>query len=376
MKNKNRQNFAPIFALGFAQSACGRGGGGSSSSPPSTPPPPPFTLPDEVSLEIYENHPTNKAVYDATPQGRSSAPIDLPADTADNNLFRMSSDGRIWWNASPDYEAETDSNGDGVYMIRLNHPHNDRGYTEIEVTVQDVEREFTTEQWRSTGREYENDYFEFTYSQVRNILPNNDFVKYIIDGFAYAMPQTGPLVLTWSIVLPDNRDGFVNAPSTDDQTKVDRFRENLNRAFDEFEQAANLKFIEVKDTADRVGDIRFHFAVNNGQRSSSIDSVGFFFAIIDLREDSPYFVYVHEIAHILGLKHPHETSNQRAGFPFDEDLQYGPGSERSIMSTYLNRTSIKEADIEALQFLYGAPGTNYEGLQSKLEDIGITPEII
>lgn len=258
--NKNRQNLAPLFALGFVTAACGGGGGSSSSSSPPSNPPPPLRLPEEVPLALYENHPTNKAVYDATPQGQSAAQIDLPADTADNNLFRLDkTDGRIWFKTSPDYEAETDSNSDGVYIIRITHPHNTQGHTEIEVTVQDLEREYTAAQWIANELENRNDYFEFTYSQVRNIIPNNDFVKYIIDGFAYAMPQTGPLILTWSLVLPDNAEGFVNIPSTDSQSNVDRFRENLNRAFDEFEQAANVKFIEVKDTADRVGDIRFHF---------------------------------------------------------------------------------------------------------------------
>ena len=98
MNKKNRQGLTPLFALGFA--ACG--GGGSSSSRTQEPPrsngngdrpinpPPPFMLPDDVPLQAYENHPTNKAVYDATPQGQSSAQIDLPQGMADNIFYAAS----------------------------------------------------------------------------------------------------------------------------------------------------------------------------------------------------------------------------------------------------------------------------------------------
>lgn len=108
----------------------------------------------------------------------------------------------------------------------------------------------------------------------------------------------------------------------------------------------------------------------------SVDESGFFFSLVRLRDDSPYRVYVHEIGHTLGLKHPFETTNERANFPLDENLEEGQGSERSIMSYSDIPNSLQPADIAALQFLYGAPGTDFDGLQSKLEDIGITPEII
>ena len=207
MNKKNRFDVTPILA--FALAACGGGGSSSSGSqnPPgpsggNPPPPPPLVLPNEVPLQAHENHPTNKAVYDATPQGQSAARIDLPADTADNNLFRMSDDGRIWFKTSPDDEAKTDGDGDGVYIVRLNHPHNEQGFTEIAVTVGDVDIELTPQQWQARTNEL--DYFAFTYEQVKDILPDNDFVQYLLDGFAYAMPTEGPLIITWSLVLPNS----------------------------------------------------------------------------------------------------------------------------------------------------------------------------
>lgn len=389
---KPRNSLTPLFALGFA--ACGGGGGGSSSAPQEPTPrgngkgnqPPPFMLPDEVPLPlIYENYPTNKAVHDLTPQGQSSAEIELLADTADNDLFRLDeTDGRIWWNASPDFEGHADSDGDGVYIIRLNHPHNAQGFTEIAVTVGDVAREVSAEQWLNEVDE--NDYFRYTYEQVKDILPDNDFVKYLLGSFAYALPADGPVIITWSLVLPTSdlrrseHANFEGEAATISQAKIDGFRKNLEAALSEFEAAANLKFIEVADTAKTVGDLRIHIqADDTGGGAGSIEGGA---ATARIGADATYYVYVHELGHAFGLKHPFEDASvfqsRFEGFPYDPEFTRGDGSERSIMSYNFDwdTEGLQPADIAALQWLYGAPGTDFDGLQARLMEEGITPEIL
>lgn len=368
-KNKNnRQNLTPLFALGFATASCGGGGGGSSSAPSAQPTAPPFVLPDEVPLALYENHPTNKAVYDATPQGQSSAKIDLPANTADNDLFRMSSDGRIWFQASPDYEAETDSNSDGVYIIRITHSHNDRGYTEIEVTVGDVAREINFEQ-RQNGENHA-PFFTYRFSDIESILPSNAFVQMLLDGSAFAMPNEGPLELTWSLITYKSvkEDGVRTGQVTTSQGAIDHYRTIIARAFSEFEKHININFIEIADVADNVGDIRVDIREASSGGFGGLGSHSF----VNVGRNAEFSTYIHEIGHALGLKHPFEARN---GFPGDIALQ--ERHDLSVMNYgVLSERRITQNDIAALQFLYGAPGTDFDGLQSKLEDIGITPEII
>lgn len=372
---------------------------GGSSTPPTPPrsngsgngdrpinPPPPLTLPDDVPLALYENHPTNKAVYDATPQGQSAAQIDLPQGMADNDLFRMSDDGRIWFITSPDDEAKTDSDGDGIYIIRLTHPHNEQGFTEIAVTVGDVVREFAAEQWLNQADE--NDYFRYTYEQVKDILPDNDFVKYLLGSFAYALSADGPVIITWSLVLPTSdlrasqHANFEGEAATTSQAKIDGFRKNLEAAFAEFEAAANLKFIEVADTAEQVGDIRIFMETDaTGGRALTIHRDGAP-ATVSIGADATFYIYVHELGHALGLKHPFEDASvfqsRFEGFPYDLEFTRGEGSERSIMSYNFDwdTEGLQPADIAALQFLYGAPGSDFDGLQARLMEEGITPEIL
>jgi hypothetical protein len=92
----------------------------------------------------------------------------------------------------------------------------------------------------------------------------------------------------------------------------------LQRAFAEFEAIANLHFIEVTDAHDRVGDIRIYWA------EEAFNQV--FSAHIALNTDASYSTFVHEIGHVLRLKHPFDS---KLGFPHNPEHA---GSERSIMS--------------------------------------------
>ena len=302
----------PLLAFGLA--ACGGGGGGSSAPPANTPPP--LMLPDEIPLSLYENHPTNKAVYDATPQGQSAATLTLAEGAADNDLFRLADDGRIFWLASPDYETETDSNGDGAYIIRISHSHNDQGYTDIEVHVHDIEQEITHAQW--DAGENVQPRVRYTLAQIEDILPENDFVPLLLSGDAFAMPQSGPLILTWSLITvasPTSQSTALNS-----QKIIDQQRDIVARAFADWEQYANIKFIEVSDTEHSIGDIR----VNISNTASYGGITARSYINIDYTRNE-FSLYLHEIGHALGFKHPFDLTTpggRSYGFPARPEIQH------------------------------------------------------
>ena len=61
---------------------------------------------------------------------------------------------------------------------------------------------------------------------------------------------------------------------------------------------------------------------------------------------------IHEIGHVIGLKHPFE---EEGGFPGNPEYETGEGSELSIMSYNNDIQALQPADIEALVYLYDAP---------------------
>ena len=323
LQDRARPLPAPLLAMMLI--GCGGGGGGSGARPapivmPNTPspdpaPPPVFTPPAPITYDalIHENFPANKGVYDLTPDVMPDDEPDgnyaLP-DYGDNALFRVSADGRVWWRNEPDYENPLDTDGDNVYELRVTHTRNEAGETHIQVTVQDVEREITAAEWLASSNE--NNYVLFEISDVQPILPANDFVRFLLKGVAYAMPATGPLVLTWSLVTPDSETGnrFIRTPITTTQEIIDEARDKLVRVFASFEAVANLKFIEVQDTNGNVGDIRVVMSSAHNSNAGTISDGST--VIIYIGRDALYPTYQHEIAHVLGFKHPFEG---RGGFP-------------------------------------------------------------
>ncbi|MGI9439925.1 MAG: hypothetical protein ACR2OT_02990 [Parvibaculales bacterium] len=333
-----------------------------------------YLFPDDVPLDIFENHPINKAILDLTPQAQTDSRYALTANYGDNALFRVGSDGRIWLKASPDYETPDDSDKDGVYHIRVEHSHNAQSYSELEVTVQDVVREVSATEWKNSSNE--NDYFLYDYEHVKDILPDNDFVKYLLAGNAFALPEEGPVIITWSLVIPASDLSYfeeIGVPkdlgqSTTTQAQINNHRDLLMRAFAEFEQVANVQFIEIEDTATIVGDIRVAISptvLSQGFSPGDVPPTH-----INIVTNALYSIYVHEIGHSVGLKHPFEGG-------FAHNPAFRDRHDLSVMNYGDRRLrEMTQNDIDALQFLYGAPGSNFDGLQAKLIDEGITPEVL
>ena len=382
---RQHYRFDTLPMLAILLAACGGGGGGGSSSSTGTDGDllgdeekgrenEGYLLPDNIPSQIFENHPINKAILDLTPQAQTDSRYALTANYGDNALFRVSADGRIWLKASPDYETPDDSDKDGVYHIRVEHSHNAHGHSELEVTVQDVVREVSATEWKNSSNE--NDYFLYDYEHVKDILPDNDFVKYLLAGNAFALPEEGPVIITWSLVIPASDLSYFEetgiargvGQSTTTQAQIDNHRDLLMRAFAEFEQVANLQFIEIEDTAKIVGDIRVAIsptAGNFGRAPADIPPT-----YITLTAKTIYSAYVHEIGHSVGLKHPFEGG-------FAHDPAFEDRHDLSVMNYGDARLrKMTQNDIDALQFLYGAPGSNFDGLQAKLIDEGITPEVL
>jgi ferredoxin-NADP reductase len=137
------------------------------------------------------------------------------------------------------------------------------------------------------------------------------------------------------------------------------------RAIAEFEAIANLKFVEVGEVQDTHAMMRVDITWSNeksGAASLIVHNGG------DIRIDHPhhYSMVLHEIAHALGVKHPFKED---AGFPGDPTEKLLPNSIASYAPD--NIRVITQNDINVLQFLYGAPGTNFEGLQSIIDDLDV-----
>lgn len=157
------------------------------------------------------------------------------------------------------------------------------------------------------------------------------------------------------------------------QDKIETYREVFERAMAEFEAIANLKFVEVSEVLDTHAMMHVDITWSNaksGAASLNVHRGGY------IRIDHPhhYSTVLHEIAHALGVKHPFEED---AGFPADPAEKRLPNSIASYANE--NIRVITQNDINVLQLLYGAPGTNFAGLQSIIDDQDTTfrqPSII
>ena len=335
------------------------------AAPPVEPEPESDPMPQDT-VAIYENHPLNKAIVDLDGDGSFA----LSKGYKDNKHFKIDSDGKVWWKALADYEKPKDKGKDNIYEIKVIHTASDGTETEVEVevTVQDIQRELTF----TTQNDFDPVY-SFSYNkggdlhknapqfEVKSLIPEDQpYTHLLLTGHAFYMPKTGPLEITWSIVTEQSPSAREDAVSSD---KLDAFRAMWERAFAEYERIINIKFIEVPDTADSIGMIRIgnNQSQNNGA-SVWLESIGRGVASINITNVSldKFSIYLHELGHVLGIDHPFET-DKPGGWPGDKaELK----TLNSIM-TYNNgpQHTLTQNDINALQFLYGAPGEDGKGLE-------------
>ena len=308
----------------------------------------------EASIEVYENAPLYKPmeIDSVDLQG-----YQLTEGYVDNALFTIDAIGQIWWKAAPDYEAPRDGDGDNLYEIEL-YRTNSTGQThrvQVDIRVNDLGTNL------APGEEYAPD-ITITPNEIPDEHLPRDFVQHLIDGIVWRMPATGPLIITYFIDM---------TPNIDMTSLGDRFQSELGEVLLSLERVANVKFVEVNPRdPDEYNDYVPYLKVTVvggslsyvSRRSKSTEPQDAIIEIATLAISvSPQPIILHEFGHALGLAH---TFDESLGWPGNSDYRYSP---LSIMSYNQNVIGLQPADIEALQFLYGAPGTDFMGAESFAE---------
>lgn len=207
--------------------------------------------------------------------------------------------------------------------------------------------------------------FTFRPEDIPDTAEPKGLARHLISGKAWVMPHKGPLKLTWAF---NEEESLVNY-----NTAAPR----IKKALAEFEAAANIEFIELDSSKVEDAAIEFRF-IRDGALSSALPprDDGSFVQI----GSTSYRILVHEIGHALGLKHPFDERDY--GWPDDEAYRRGEDSHLTIMSYWLGwrkdaernvrelmdekyaglgrDSGLQQADIDALQFLYGKPNTDWQ----------------
>jgi hypothetical protein len=98
-----------------------------------------FGLLLQADIRVYERHPLHKPVWvDEADLGTYR----LASGQLDNDLFRVTSDGRLWFRAQPDYENPADVNRDNRYLVEISRKDADiTSLLQLEIVVEDIVRE-------------------------------------------------------------------------------------------------------------------------------------------------------------------------------------------------------------------------------------------
>jgi hypothetical protein len=313
-----------------------------------------------AEFAVFENQPVHKTIeFPVNLKG-----YHLTGGYKDNAHFRIDEDGNVRWNRPSDYENPRDIGRDNHYEIEffrtmnegMADEHTHRYQTVIE--VKDI----------GTGGSYNGKAFV---GFQRNAIPSEDlpgeFVQHVIAGKVWKMPETGPLVLTYSISEHD-RSEIRRAVEGRTYTAED-FYAALAIGFKRIEDIANIKFIEVGEDEHDLPYIPFYIVNLPGQflGQAYVDADPYRQAVFldpdaiisEITREAR--VSIHEYGHVLGLSHPFESER---GWPGDESYRF---SDKTIMSYHRGDGSLREWDITALQFLYGTPGTNNNGVDALMD---------
>ena len=314
---------------------------------------------------IYENHPTHKDVLYHLDSPPDLQGFSLTENYKDNALFEISDDGRIWWKAHPDYENPQDQGGNNLYHIEAMRTEEDSSITRqhFAITVQDIKQESTYQSGTTAGSVHVGGGTIKGNFSPDSILPEELprlEIQELMLGERWLKSYPGPITLTWS--LTPNR-GTQDTLSLDNQAGIDNARPVLERAFAEFEAAANLKFIEVMEGDDSiigssVGDITI---VVGGAGTGVIVYAGHSIpAFLAIGAPEDYDGLIHEMGHVLGLDHPFSSDGT---WPGSNRRLHDPTTIMSYSQDPAANERVLPLDIEALQYLYGAPGDDEGGIE-------------
>ena len=358
-----------------------------------------------LALSVYENRPADSAIVDLAITGAGSGTFEMAANdiAPDNRFFRVDrTTGEVFFRPTGDmplldHESARDADGNNIYRVKILHRRDDGTQSELtlDITVRDLANEKTDPSKFPEvglartiyGRDEALIAGQPTFNELgpveKNILSRGD-------NAPFKMPDSGPLIITYSIVniaslLPEamltrkidllersQRDGGQDVVTTKtrgelvstltDPREMKAARDLVREVLDAFERAANLKFIEVADNAHVVGNIRIaflHEKIPDVLASTSSYAAGSF-AVVGRAEwnENNYShkkTLMHEIAHVLNLFHPFTST-------FDP-LYYTPDTIMSYAS-FPPEFSLPQADINALQFMYGPPLPDEEPAQA------------
>ena len=331
--------------------------------------------PSDYSVEVYESHPLYRPIEIDSVDLRG---YELTEGYLDNPSFTIDEDGQVWWTAVSDYEDPRDGNRDNLYEIELSRTNNGQiDRVQVDIRVKNIGIDSTSEE---------------DYSPIFRLYPTHiaddhlpsEFVQHLILGYTWKVPKTGPVIIQYSIDTDVPAIIYNN-----NQVRIDKFYSVLEEALLSFEEAANLKFIEVAhgEAKDDAPHIYLEFSNSNIDLSSAIFNIGSsdydhyveltlsHLHVGNIYSDRAQWTIIHELGHALGLAHPFSEGGRILPgliWPGDENYRYSP---LSVMSYDRSLTALQSADIEALQFLYGAPGTNFMGVESIMAESQFAREL-